>query len=77
MLPSGKTLGKSISDFNGHAQKNWETKNTITSDLQVLTRKIIAHKPSFYVEANQLPKAQYGHKLQDTYYAAVAHSMFE
>ena len=31
-------------------------------------------KPSFHKEANQHLKAQYAHKLQDQYYAAITHS---
>ena len=68
---SGKTLSELISDFYGQSQKARETKDTFTNDLQVLARKIIVHKPSFRKEANQQLKAQYAHKLQDQYYAAM------
>ena len=35
------------------------------------------HKPSFRKETNQQLKAQYAHKLQDQYYAAMAHSALQ
>ena len=69
---SGKTLSELISDFFGWSQKARETKDTFAYDLQVLARKIIAHKPSFRKEANQQLKAHYVHKLWDQYYAAMA-----
>ena len=64
---SGKTLSELISEFNGWSQKARETKYTFANDLQVLARKIIAHKPSFCKEVNQQLKAQYMHKLWDQY----------
>ena len=73
-IQSGKTLSELISDFYGQSQNAWETKNIFTDDLQVLARKIIAHKPSFCLEANNQLKAQYAHKLWDPYYVAMAHS---
>ena len=69
----GETLSELISDFYGWSQKARETEDTFADDLQVLTRKIIVHKPSFRKEANQQLKAQYAHKLWDQYYAAMAH----
>ena len=44
---SGKTLSELISDFYGQSQKARETEDTFADDLQVLARKIIAHKPFF------------------------------
>ena len=72
-----ETLSKLISNFYGWSQKARETKDTFADDLQVLARKIIACKPSFYKEANQQLKAQSTHKLQDQYYAAMAHSALQ
>ena len=46
-------------------------------DLQILVRKIIAHKPSFRAEANEQLKHQYAHKLHDQYYVAIAHSVLQ
>ena len=74
---SGKTLSELISDFYGWSLKAQDTKDTFTDDLQVLARKIIVHKPSFRKEANQQLKAQYAHKLQDQYYAAMAHIVLQ
>ena len=74
---SGEMLSKLISDFYGWSQKSRETEDTFADDLQVLARKIIACKPSFRKEANQLLKAQYAHKLQDQYYVAMAHSALQ
>ena len=74
---SGETLSELIGDFYGQSQKTRETEDTFADDLQVLARKIIAQKPSFRKEANQQLKAQYTHKLQDQYYAAMAHSALQ
>ena len=74
---SGETLSKLISNFYGQSQKTRETEDTFADNLQVLARKIIACKPSFRKEANQQLKAQYVHKLQDQYYAAMACSALQ
>ena len=74
---SGEILSELISDFYGQSPKARETKDTFANDLQVLARKIIAHKPSFRKEAYQQLKAQYAHKLQHQYYAAMAHSALQ
>ena len=74
---SGETLSELISDFYGQSQKARETEDTFADDLQVLARKIIACKPSFWKEANQQLKAQYAHKLWDQYYAAMACSALQ
>ena len=42
-----------------------------------MARKIIVHKPSFCLDANYQLKAQYEHKLQDPYYAAMAISALQ
>ena len=52
-------------------------KNAFADDLQILVRKIIAHKPSFWAEANKQLKQQYAHKLHDQYYAAIVHSLLQ
>ena len=54
-----------------------ETEDTFADNPQVLARKIIVHKPSFRKDANQQLKAQYVHKLQDQYYAAMVHSALQ
>ena len=41
-------------------------------ELQVLVRKIIAHKPEFISEANQALKHQYAQNLRDPYFRVVA-----
>ena len=74
---SGETLSELNSDFYGWSQKTRETEDTFAYDLQMLARKIIAHKPSFRKEVNQQLKAQYAHKLWDQYYAAMAHSALQ
>ena len=74
---SGETLSELISNVYGWSQKTRETEDTFTDDLQVLARKIIAQKPSLRKEANQQLKPQYVHKLQDQYYAAMAHSTLQ
>ena len=62
---SSETLSELITNFYGQSQKTRETEDTFANNLQVLARKIIAHKPPFRKEANQQLKAQYVHKLQD------------
>ena len=54
-----------------------ETEDTFTNGLQMLVRKIIMHKPSFYLEANNQFKAQYTHKLWDPYYVAMTHNALQ
>ena len=74
---SGETLSVLIRDFYGQSQKTRVTEDTSTDDLHVLARKIIAQKPSFRKEVNQHLKAPYAHKLQDQYYALMAHSALQ
>ena len=74
---SGETVSKLISDFYGSHQKSNELEDVFADDLQILVRKIIAHKPSFRAEANEQLKHQYAHKLYDQYYAAIAHSALQ
>ena len=54
-----------------------ESEDVFADNLQILIRKIIAHKPSFRAEANKQLKYQYAHKLHDQYYAAIAHSALQ
>ena len=49
---SGETVSKLISDFCGLHQRKNELEGVFADDLQILVRKIIAHKPSFRTEAN-------------------------
>ena len=74
---SGETMSKLIHDFYSHHQKRNELEDVFVDDLQILARKIIAHKPSFRVEANEQLKHQYAHKLHDQYYAAKACSVLQ
>ena len=74
---SGETVSELISDFYGHHQEKNELEDSFADDLQILFRKIIAHKPSFRAEANKQLKNQYAHKLHDQYYAAIAHSVLQ
>ena len=71
---SGKMFSELITDFYGQSEKARETKDIFADNLKVLARKIVVQKPSFHKEANHQLKAQYAHKLQDQYYAAMAHS---
>ena len=64
---SGETVSKLISDFYSRHQKKNELEDAFADDLQILVRKIIAHKPSFRAEANDQLKNQYAHKLHDQY----------
>ena len=73
-LQSGETVSELISGFYGHHQRNKESEDVFANDLQILVRKIIAHKPSFRAEANEQLKHQYAHKLHDQYYTAIAWS---
>ena len=73
----GETISELISDFYSQHQKKNELEDAFADDLQILVRKIIAHKPSFRAEANEQLKHQYAHKLHDQYYAAIAHSVLQ
>ena len=73
----GETVSELISDFYSHHQRKNESEDAFADDLQILVRKIIAHKPSFRAEANEQLKNQYAHKLHDQYYAAIAHSVLQ
>ena len=84
-LPEGGPVGKcyhlgiksSSGDFCSWHQKKNESEDAFTDNLQILVRKIIAQKPSFRAEANEQLKNQYAHKLEDQYYAAIAHSVLQ
>ena len=73
----GETVSELISDFYGQHQKNNELEDAFADDLQILVRKIIAHKRSFRAEANEQLKHQYAHKLHDLYYEAIACSVLQ
>ena len=74
---SGETVSDLISDFYSCHQKRNELDDVFADDLQILMRKIIAHKPSFRAEANEQLKHQYAYKLHDPYYTAIAHSALQ
>ena len=74
---SGETVSKLISNIYGWQQKKNELEDVFVDDLQILVRKIIACKPSFWAEADKQLKHQYAHKLHDQYYAAIAHSVVQ
>ena len=63
--------------YMGMGQKRNESGDAFADDLQILVRKIIAHKPSFRAEANEQLKHRYAHKLHDQYYAAIACSALQ
>ena len=73
----GENVSQLISNFYGHHQKRNESDDVFVDDLQILVRKIIAHKPCFRAEANEQLKHQYDHKLHDQYYTAIAHSVLQ
>ena len=73
----GETVSELISDFYSWQQKKNELEDAFADDLQILVRKIIAHKPSLRAEASEQLKNKYAHKLHDQYYAAIAHSMLQ
>ena len=73
----GETVIELLSDFYSQHQKKNESEDAFADDLQILVRKIIAHKPSFRAEANEQLKNQYAHKLHNQYYAAIAHSVLQ
>ena len=68
----GETVSKLISNFDDHVQRKNKTEDVFAYYLQILVRKIIAHKPSFREEANEQLKHQCAPKLCDQYYAAIA-----
>ena len=74
---SGETVSELISDFYSHHQKKNESEDAFVDDLQILVRKIIAHKPSFRAEVNEQLKNQYAHKLHDQYYVAITQSVLQ
>ena len=70
-------MSELISDFYSCHQKRNESEDVFADNLQILVRKIIAHKPAFRAEANEQLKHQYAHKLHDQFYAAIAHSVLQ
>ena len=77
VFQSGETISELISDFYGWAQKRNESEDVLADNLHVLVQKLNARKPEFRANANEQLKNQYAHKLQDPYYAAIAHSMLQ
>ena len=47
------------------------------NNFQVLVQMIIAPKPAFREEANEQLKHQYDHKLCNSCYVAIAHSVLQ
>ena len=74
---SEETMSKLISEIYGQHQKKRESEDVFADDLQILVRKIIAHKPSFRAEANNQLKHQHAHKLHDQCYTAIAQSVLQ
>ena len=70
-------MSELISDFYGWHQRKNELEDIFADDLQIIIRKIIAHKLSFRAEANEQLKHQYAHKLHDQYYAVIVHSALQ
>ena len=69
-------LNKLINDFHSPHQKRNDLE-VVFADLQILVRKIIAHKLSFRTEVNKQPKHQYAHELHAQYYTAIACSALQ
>ena len=70
-------MSELISNFYGWQQRKNESEDIFADDLQILVRKIIAHKPSFKAEATKQLKHQYAHKLHDQFYVAIACSALQ
>ena len=69
---SCKTVSSLMADFYNWSQKAQETEDMFADELQVLVRKIVAHKPEFISEANQALKHQFSQNLRDPYFRVVA-----
>ena len=74
---SSETTSEVISNFYARAQKKNESEEAFADELQILVCKIIARKPEFREDANEQLKSHYAHKLKDSYYVAIAHSMLQ
>ena len=74
---SGETISELISDLYNHSQGKNKLEDVFADDLQILVRKIIAHKPFFMSEANKQLKHQYAHKLHDEDYTAIVCSALQ
>ena len=72
MFQSCEMVSSLIVDFYNQSQKARETKDMFEDKLQVLVRKIVAHKLEFISEANQALKHQFGQDLKDPYFRVVA-----
>ena len=57
-----------IADFYNWSQMAQETEDMFADELQVLVRKIVAHKPEFISKANQALKHQFTQNLRDPYF---------
>ena len=62
---SCETVSSLVADFYNWSQKARETEDIFAGELQVLVRKIVAHKPEFISEANQALKHQFAQNLKD------------
>ena len=69
---SCRTVSSLIADFYNWSQKAWETGDMFADELQVLVWKIVAHKPEFISEVNQVLKHQFTLNLRDPYFVVVA-----
>ena len=69
---SCKTVSSLIADFYNQFQKTRETEDAFADELQILVRKIVAHKLEFIHEANQALKHQFAQNLRDPYIGVVA-----
>ena len=69
---SSKMVRSLIADFYNQSQKAQETKDMFADELQVLVRKIVAHKPEFISKVYQALKHQFAQNLRDPYIRVVA-----
>ena len=60
-----------IVDFYNQSQKVQETGNMFADELQVLMRKIVAHKPEFISKSYQALKHQFAQNLRAPYFRVV------
>ena len=60
-----------IGDSYNWSQKPRETKDVFAGKLQILVRKIVAHKVEFLGEVNQTFKHQYAYNFRDLYLGVV------
>ena len=66
------TASSLIGAVYNQSQKASEIKDVFADELQILVRKIVAHKPEFLGKENQALKHLYIHTLREPYFREVA-----